>query len=243
MAEKYKPPKMIESYKKRQRTLPILVGGLAGLLVIVGLIILIIFFTGPSSPFAPKPTETPTLTPTNSPTPTVPTPTATVTMTQTETPTPSATPTPPGPVEYEVQEGDTCWGIANKFKVEIGVLIALNPQVDCATIKPGDKMMIPSENMVLPTPTRPNLTQITPGTYVEYTIQPNDQLAIIAEIWNTTVQQILRDNPKITDPNKIEVGQKIRIKVNIVTPTPTRGPSSTPAATATSVVVTVTKKP
>jgi LysM repeat protein len=241
MSEKYSPQNVLDSYRRRQRVLPYLIGGLAALLVIVGLIILIIYFVGPSSPFAAKPTATPTATATNTATPTIPTPTPTLTITETVTPTETQTSTPPGPVEYVVKEGETCWGIADKFKVDLAVLIALNPTIDCAKIQPGDKLMIPSENMVLPTATPPDLTQIAPGTYVEYTVQGGDTLATIASMWNTTVAQIRKDNPLITDPNKIEVGQKLRIKVNIVTPTPTLGATVTARTSPTSVVITVVK--
>src|SRR5271169_1788754 len=103
-----KPPtsSVIASYRKRrQRTNIIFVYGAAGLLVLAGLILVIIWLAGPSQPltslFATKtPTPTLTYTPTDTPIPTD-TPTATSTATVTSTSTPAA------PFTYTVQENDT----------------------------------------------------------------------------------------------------------------------------------------
>ena len=47
---------------------------------------------------------------------------------------------------------------------------------------------------------------------VEYTVKKGDTLSGIAKRNGTTVAAILALNPKIKDPNKIYVGQKIRVK-------------------------------
>ncbi|HEX2981852.1 MAG TPA: hypothetical protein VHO48_16450, partial [Anaerolineaceae bacterium] len=88
MSEKNSAQNIIQSYRKRQQMGPFLIGGLAVVLAIVGIIILVVWFTGQGqagglSLFASK---TPTPTSTNTPTPV--TPTATVTMTPTITVTP-----------------------------------------------------------------------------------------------------------------------------------------------------------
>ena len=55
-----------------------------------------------------------------------------------------------------------------------------------------------------PTPTAP--------TEVFYTVQSGDILSRIAKKYGTTVDAIMKLNPKITNPNLIYVGQKIRVK-------------------------------
>lgn len=45
-----------------------------------------------------------------------------------------------------------------------------------------------------------------------YEIQPNDTLSEIADAYNTTVEQILKDNPKIKDKNLIYAGDKIKVR-------------------------------
>ena len=45
-----------------------------------------------------------------------------------------------------------------------------------------------------------------------YTVVRGDTLSKIAKRFGTNVQALLRLNPAITNPNKIYVGQKIRVK-------------------------------
>ncbi len=243
MSGKETPQSVIDSYKKRQRTTPFLVWGVAVLLLAVGIIILVVWFTGPNAPsialFASK---TPTPTSTFTPTPVTPTSTFTMTPTITETPLPSQTPTPSGPFEYTVKDGDTCFDLAITYNVDLLVLLAINnfPPNSCP-IRPGDKILIPAPGQSLPTPT-PLPTNLPRGTKIEYVVQNNDTLDLIASKFNSTVEDIMLQN-KLTDKNKINVGQILIIRVNLVTPTPTRPPTNTPtpggptptiAATATS---------
>ena len=96
---------ILSSYrKKRQQSNVMFVYGAAGLLVLAGLALLIIWLTGPSKPLnglfatiTPTPTRTSTPTLTSTPTDS---PTVTSTATQTATVTPST------PQEYTVQEGE-----------------------------------------------------------------------------------------------------------------------------------------
>jgi LysM repeat protein len=80
--------------------------------------------------------------------------------------------------------------------------------------------------MQLPTatPIPPNLPR---GTKLDYVVQSGDSLGAIANKFNTTIEAILEEN-NITDPNALFVGQTLIIPVNLVTPTATRPPTSTP---------------
>ena len=51
-------------------------------------------------------------------------------------------------------------------------------------------------------------------------VQSGDTLALIAEEYNSTVEDILEVN-ELEDPNAIFVGQILTIRVNLVTPVPT----------------------
>jgi LysM repeat protein len=243
MAGKSSPQSVIDSYKRRQQMMPFVIGGLAVLLVAVGIIILVVWFTGSNRPaiglFAsatPTATDTPTVTPV--------TPTITPTMTSTETlvPTETLTPTPSGPYEYEVLEQDNCWDIAIKFEVDLDVLLALNNFGNQCPISPGDRILIPAPGQELPTET-PIPADLPRGTKIEYQIKVGETLAIIAVKFNSTVDEIVRETniyyrannlPILEDLNQIQAGQIIIVPANLVTPTPTLGPTSTTAATATS---------
>ena len=232
MPGKDSPQDIINAYRKRQQTLPFIIGGLAVVLVAVGIIIVVVSLTGAGGPsislFASK---TPTVTETSTPTITF-TPTLTPTATITDTPTPDITMTPTkvaGPFEYEVKEGDTCWDIAVKFEVDFQVLLALNKFTDGCPIKPGDKILIPGSETKLPTDT-PIPSDLARGTKIEYIVKLGDSLETIASQFNSTVDAIIKEN-KVANANLIEAGTKLIVPVNIATPTPTLVPTSTSAPT------------
>ena len=136
-----------------------------------------------------------------------------------------------------VQEGDNLSTIAQKFNLgDFGVpkLLALNSAIDPLTssVSIGQKIMIPNPDYKLPTRT-PLPTNLAYGAKMTYIIQPGDTIAGIASLFNSTSEDILKEN-KITDANKILAGQQITVRANIVTPTNppkptiTKGPSPTP---------------
>jgi LysM repeat protein len=228
MSGKKSPKSVLATYQKRQRMMPIFTWGLALLLVLIGVILLVVWFTGPNRPklaFLASATPTATFTATFSPT--VPSSTPTITPTITETPTETITSTPSGPFEYTVEQDDTCYDLAAKFNVDLLVLLTINNFAsNSCPIKPGDTILIPIPGQALPTDTP--LPPDTPrGTRIEYTVQTGDTLDLIASKFNTTVDDILLQN-NITDKDVINVGDTLIVRVNLVTPTPTRKPSLTP---------------
>jgi LysM repeat protein len=242
MAGKSSPQSVIDSYRRRQQMMPFVVGGLAVLLVAVGIIILVVWFTGSNRPaigLFTSPTPTATITLTETPVP--PTITPSLTPTETLVPTETVTPTPSGPYEYELKEGDICWNIAVEFEVELEVLLAINNFGNQCPINPGDRILIPAPGQQLPTET-PIPDDMPSGTKLEYYIKTGETLAFIAVKFNSTVEEILKETniynranqlPLVEDQNKVNAGQLIIVPANIVTPTPTRGPTSTLAPTAT----------
>ena len=238
MNDKSSMGSVISSYrKKRQQSTILFVYGAAGLLVLAGIALLVIWLTGPSKPlsavsgmFATKtPTPTLTFTPTNTP-PSTDTPTITPTATQTTTSTPS------GPFLYTVQQGDSLQVISDKYKLGdegIPLILMLNPPTDQGGIDPSTQVIFPGEQLWLPNPGLhlPTATPIPPnlarGTILNYIVQTGDTLAAIADKFNSTVDDIVKQN-NLSDANSISVGQILQIPVNLVTPTATRPPTSTP---------------
>lgn len=223
MNRKDSPQSVIDSYRKRQQMTPLIMGGLAVLLLIVGIIILVIWFTRQDGNGLPQvggllATPTSTVTITSTATATNPPPTATSTATVTFTATITETPTPSGPFEYTVLENDTCWDLAVKNSVSVDVLLAINTFTPgTCPIKPGDKILIPLPNTELPTETP--IAASDKGK-IDYYVKTGETLAIIASKFNSTVDAIKLEN-KLTDENAIQSGQLLKIPVNIVTPTPT----------------------
>lgn len=226
MSQKNSAQNVIESYRKRQQMRPFVIGGLAVVLVIVGILILVVWLTGPNKPalslFA---TRTPTPTSTFTPTPVTPTATATITPTITLTPTITTTPTASGPFQYTIKEGDTLWTIADNFKVDYEVLLGINGFAQDHIIQVGDVIYIPGPDTKLPTAT-PLPTGFRGD--VEYVIKSGDSIGTIADEFLSTVDAIKARN-KIEDINKINVGDTIIIPAGIATRVPTRAPTSTRA--------------
>ena len=234
MSGKDSPQEIIDSYQKNQRIAPFIFGAIAIIMVVVGVIVLIVWLAGPDKSTAlAKETETPLPTSTITNTSIPPTATETLTPTLTATATATITETPSGPFEYIVQDGDNCWGIATQFEIEFEVLLAINNFGGDCPIQPGDTILIPAPGQTLPTET-PLPPDLAYGTKIEYTIKTGDSLDTIAAAFNTTVESILEENEDLDDANTIYAGQKIIIKVNIVTPTNTPLPvTDTPEFTAT----------
>ncbi|MCC7118892.1 MAG: LysM peptidoglycan-binding domain-containing protein [Anaerolineales bacterium] len=240
---------VINSYKKRRkRNNPKIIYISAGVLLLFGLGTLIYWMTLPGKPInLLLATETPTPTVTATPTSTN---TQTATPTLTETPTITTTPTFASPFNYTVQDGDYLASIVEKYNLGddgIALIILLNPYkgtdpntglplgVDkTGNIVPGQVILLPNPGMQLPTPT-PIPSDLPRGTKLEYVVQSGDTVAGIAEKFNSTAEEIIKLN-NLADASKIFVGQTLSIPVNLVTPTATRPPTSTPApsdATAT----------
>lgn len=229
MSDKESAQSVIEAYRRRQQLsqrAPILLI-VAAVLLIVGAAALIFWLTGAKLPAlsilattTPTPTQTTTATATATAT-AVPTETATLAP-PTDTPTPTMTETPSGPSIYIVQEGDILATIAEKFGTDLYTLLALNPEIDTATliIRVGDQILIPAPDTELPTAT-PLPPDIPRGTLIDYAIVINDTLEGIAFRFNSTVEEIIAKNPEIKNANDIRVGQKIKVPVNIATPVPT----------------------
>jgi LysM repeat protein len=231
MSDKDSAQNVIDSYrKKRQQSVPFLVGGLAIVLVAVGIVVLIVWLSGANPPaisFFTTPTSTSTITP-------LPTATATNTVTPTELPTETLTPTvtmtatAASPFVYEIQENDTLFSIAAEFGVDVLVLMALNNLTNESVIRVGDEILIPNPDLALdtPTPLPEGMTGI-----IDYTVAAGDTLEGIAIQFSSTVDAIIEETEGLENANEIFVGQVLRIPVNIATPVPTSTPG--PGATLT----------
>lgn len=218
---------VIDSYRRRRnRIIPLVVGGVAVVLLVVGLFLVVLWLTGENPPAMPGFLASSTPTPTETPTPPPPTETPTIT----NTPEPTLTPTPSGPIEYTVEVNDTLFSIAEKFGLTMDLLISFNGLTDPNNIGVGSKLLIPPADSEIPTET-PVPTGLARGSRIEYVVKTGDTLVLIAAKFNSTAEAIALENRiKVTDV--LFVGTRLVVVVNIATPTPTvPGPVGSPTAT------------
>ncbi|UMM37435.1 hypothetical protein L5515_009193 [Caenorhabditis briggsae] len=115
-----------------------------------------------------------------------------------------------------VENGDTCWGIANALGIQIENLIALNTGLNCDQLWVGQRLCTQQSS------TRPDCTKfyrITSGNYC-YTIWAENGLS---------ERQLLEINPNL-DCNKIAIGPQICVSFDPTLSTPK--PETTKAATS-----------
>lgn len=116
---------------------------------------------------------------------------------------------------YIVARGDTVKGLANRFGSTVESILASNPVITNANlIYEGQRLTIYPTGPGNPPPTQP---PPPPPSGQTYYVQKGDTLRKIASKFSTTVEEILKVNPQISNPNVIYVGQAIKIPTGVST--------------------------
>jgi len=112
---------------------------------------------------------------------------------------------------YIVARGDTLKGLASRFGSTVDLIVAHNPDIkNVNLIYEGQHLTIYVTGPGTPPPTTP-----PPSGGQTYYVKKGDTLRNIASRFSTTVDEILKVNPKITNPNLIYVGQAITIPAGV----------------------------
>jgi LysM repeat protein len=213
-------------YRRKRRTnlVPIVLALAAVLFLGVGSAIVFVSLSNVATP-----TETPTITATATTAPTY-TPSITSTITETAGPSPTATERPV--LTYTVAAGDSLFSIAAQFELTIEQLVAANQVGDCAGLTVGQVLTIPPISYQPPTLT-PLPTGLSVNARLFHTVKPGDTLLLIADIYQTTTDDILERNAEIiTDPNNLPVCAVLEVRWGLNPWTPTLpGFTITPNAT------------
>ncbi len=107
---------------------------------------------------------------------------------------------PQGGIPYEIQSGDTLYGIARKFNITVSEIYAANPGVIAENLYIGQLICIPRQSQtVCPT-----------SNY--YVIQSGDTLSSVAKAFNISVNELITANPGIV-PENLTVGQIICLPI------------------------------
>lgn len=183
--------------------------------------------TPTQTPLPATPTSTVAQPPTPTATPMSPTPTQDV-LVPTQLPvTPSPTSisiggTPigvvfPGTITHTVRSGDTVARLAGLYGSSIEAIIAVNGLRSDGFIQVGQVLSVPVR-LPPPATSTPTVTPVgvvvppQPPTATIYVVRPGDTLLRIATRFGTTVSAISQAN-NITNPNRIQAGQRLLIPV------------------------------
>lgn len=107
---------------------------------------------------------------------------------------------------YIIARGDTLKGLATRFGVTVDSLLANNPEITNVNVIYEGQWLKVYTTPVTPVPTTP-----PPASGQTYYVKKGDTLRNIASRFSISVDDILKLNPQITNPNKIYVGQAITI--------------------------------
>ncbi len=111
---------------------------------------------------------------------------------------------------YIVARGDTLKGLAIRFSTTMDALLRDNPEIKNPNVIYEGQWI-----KVYATPSTPPPATPPRSSGQVYYVQRGDTLRNIASRWSTTVEEILKVNPKITNPNLIYVGQAINIPLSV----------------------------
>jgi len=114
------------------------------------------------------------------------------------------------PTYIVVQWGDTLSGIAKLCNTTVDAIRAANPGMGW-WLYAGQVINIPT-----------GTTSSYPPTGMTYVVQTGDTLGKIAARGNTTIYDLLKVNPQITNPSLIYAGQVINLPAGISVPPPTK---------------------
>ena len=107
---------------------------------------------------------------------------------------------------YVIARGDSLKGLAARFNTTIDALLAANPEITNANLIYEGQLLKVYVGQVPPPPTTP-----PPAPVQVYYVKRGDTLRSIASRLSTTVDEILKVNTQIRNPNLIYVGQAINI--------------------------------
>ena len=101
---------------------------------------------------------------------------------------------------YTVQKGDSLYSIAKKYYTTVNDIIDINNLTNL-TLKIGQKLRIPEKYTE---------GELTMPIFANYIVKKGDSLYSIARNFNTTIDQIKKDNSLVT--NTLSIGQVLKIR-------------------------------
>ncbi|MCH5234430.1 MAG: LysM peptidoglycan-binding domain-containing protein [Muribaculaceae bacterium] len=101
------------------------------------------------------------------------------------------------PIRHKVKKGETVYSISRQYNIPLDIIYKYNPEAKRG-VKPGETIEMPQNGN---------------AQYYYYTLKSGDSLSALAKAYNTSVEDILKDNAGLT-ANNLPTGETIRISIN-----------------------------
>ncbi|MCM1377027.1 MAG: LysM peptidoglycan-binding domain-containing protein [Clostridium sp.] len=115
---------------------------------------------------------------------------------------PTAVATPDnGDIRHTIKSGESVYGIAKQYNITTEEIYAANPGAEYG-IKEGAVLIIPSEKLPVSDAGSVSPVDAAPLQMIDFVmhrVQPGETLVGVARRYNTSIAQILHDNPEISD--------------------------------------------
>ncbi|WP_428562226.1 MAG: DUF459 domain-containing protein [Solidesulfovibrio sp. DCME] len=99
---------------------------------------------------------------------------------------------------YPVAPGDTLWGLARRFGVDLEALLAVNSEIDPIRLRVGQLVTIPGGE------------SMASAEALVFPVSPGDTLWSIARRFDVSVEALVAANPGV-DPLRLREGQSLRV--------------------------------
>ncbi len=99
---------------------------------------------------------------------------------------------------YPVAPGDTLWGLARRFGVDLETLLAVNSEIDPIRLRVGQLVTIPGGE------------SMASAEALVFPVSPGDTLWSIARRFDVSVEALVAANPGV-DPLRLREGQALRV--------------------------------
>jgi len=117
---------------------------------------------------------------------------------------------------YTVSRGDSAWKIAKRLGVSTQALLSANHLTEHSVLQPGQRLVAPEQGVGRGYQAPPNRgAGSQPAT--RYVVKPGDTLEAIAHRFGVTVNTLDRRNG-LRNPNRLRVGQTLRIPRSVAQP-------------------------
>jgi LysM repeat protein len=99
---------------------------------------------------------------------------------------------------YPVAAGDTLWGLARRFGVDLETILAVNGEIDPSRLRVGQLVTIPGGG------------PLASAEALSFPVSPGDTLWSIARRFDVSVESLVAANPGV-DPLRLRQGQALRV--------------------------------